>query len=1189
MDKIRVLFFNQSNGSDAFSQDIEDILAYLISRPSLILEQTVSIEDAKEKLADNNHDVLIMWVDHKNYDAWHQLDNFMEESETLYYLGFIVIFSFKEGNLLENAREAMLRRIYPFVCPIDFEVFLACIEALDSKMKYKKSLADLKNALLKADSLDSIVKKALQQLNTHPLVGYDGASISLVDRTTKIGKRYLLKIDPPSLRPDRSLQKDIHGDKALLIFWWNWYLAIRSSQLINAEELDLWFINFISLVSRIAGDKLMMKVDRETVVIIEDIESLSKKQLIDFGWKREVSTQDIKSWIGLAAKHQDQTVAVITLHHKISGKYKKSSQKLIEYLRNFGEIFADAIQNFFLKRNECVIKAIINEMGDDLKSEDLVRQILQKLKDELHCHTCNYFLVSYDSDNKEILKEEWRSAKDDSDAIKKLEKSSHKFKKGDGIVGAVLKDGKSRIVPNASEDKEFLPTLNHPGYNLSMLAVPVIPISNKHSNKPNRIIGVICCYEEKPDYFTVYDRDLVEDIALSAATVIERTMTLEFSNDISSEMAKLVLDTDKSEKLLKQICNHALRVTSAGSASIHLLNYLEKEKKYIPIKIPFYTYPHGEEADPRLNGYGTTDLVIEKGKTVEFSEHHRNFYRIAPEQIEKGVKYKIVVPLLTSKDNQQLLIGALYLNKYSEEPLSKVEKFALELLASQAASIIYDQKILSENKFMADAHEHFVRAIQSIADNDNIDLLLRDIAKYSCSLVNANFSYLVIRDITNNFKVKAAWPEYILTDLKSKHREDNKIGITGLVSNTGESILINDIHEHKKNNSEYGQAYIEFKKDTCSELAVPILEKDGTVIGIINLEHRKPYAFTRLHQTVIEHFARQVAIAFQKKNLIDRIRSNNRLLTTLHQSFPNIMSESAQNILYQVVSTTPEALGAKEVIVITYKKGKDDHTIDEIFPPRCNYLIKDLKKISLDVYVNQEEKIYRDGNIDQNNKGYNQIKFEKPVISGLCFPLSSGLKKMGVIWILFSKSIDQEQLEEDKDVYKVYINQIALAYENATRLEELKKKASEDLSKDIKIDYKYARQQATFFFVISVVASITGLGLIFAGVPQLLKSDAKNIINGGGISAVTGVILEAVTILAFNRAKEANERLDRYHQEIYHVGELSILLSATEQLDPQIVQEEKKKIIQTTTNHWLNSINDVRNTDKVNEVKKNDK
>jgi transcriptional regulator with GAF, ATPase, and Fis domain len=1150
MDKIRVLFLTQSSGEDTFTQDIESISSNLKSLDALTLSETVSIKEAKEKLVDN--DVLIMLLDRDHSDAWQQLDDFMEESEKLYYLGFIVIFGFQGKNLLENATEAMLRTIYPFVCPIDFDVLHASIKAIDSKMKYKKSLVNFKKDLLEADNLNSIVSKALEQLKHHPLVGYQEASISLVDRKNKPNKRYLLKIDPSNLHGDRSLQKNIQDDK------------------------------------------LITKVDQDTVVILESIYAEeSTEQFIDWGWEYDkVSTQHIKSWIGLAAKYQGQTVAIITLHHQRAGQYKKSNQKLVNFLRDFGEIFANAVEDLFIKRNQSVVKEIINQIADDLNSKELVKNILLKLQDTLKCNTCNYFSIGYHSNSKERYLSELTSTKDDS------EKSNHTFKKGVGIVGAVLKDGKSRIVPHASEDGEFVSTINYPGYNLSMLAVPVIQVFYEDSNNLNRIIGIICCHRKEPDYFTVYDRYLVEEIAISIATVIQRTMTLELSNEISSEMAKLVVDEKKIGELLNNICNHVLKITSAGSASIHLLTYLEDQKKYSFLETRD-DVKH-DEASPRLNGNGTTDLVIEKGETVEFSEKLGNFNRIAPEQRQKGVKYKIVVPLIIVKDEDKLIIGALYLTKCdSGEPLSKVEKFALELFASQAASIINDSNILKENKFRADAHDRFVDASTSIAGKDDIDLLLKDIAEYSCSLVAADLSYLVTCDATNKLEAKTASPEDILNDLKDKLKsnssQENKIGIIGLAVQKKESIIINDINEEKENNSEYWQSYIKFKKETCSQLSVPILRQDNTVIGVINLEDEKPYFFTKLHQKIIEHFARQVAIAFHKREYIDRITNNNHLLSGLHQSLSNIMSESSESILYQVASMTREALGAKEVFVIICKNGKYDNKNNQFIPDRCGTGKEYLEKISLDVYNEVVQRMFysdRDRNLDQDKNDSNQKEFEKLGLDGLCLPLSSGLdNQIGVMWIFFSKPIDKKQLEEDKDVYKLYLNQIALAYNNCNQFEELKKKASEDLSKKIDVDIIEARKEANYFSYLTLGSSAVGLVLIFGGLIWSLTNNGtnpKNSIDTGKLTAISGVLVQAVTVLAFNRGKEANDRVDKYHKEVYTVGQLNILLSATEQLDPRIIQEEKQKIIQTTTTHWLESINEIKNTDKTNEVKKPD-
>jgi GAF domain-containing protein len=691
----KILFLNLSNDDDNFSKYRQEMLETIEDLSNndnqIVLKKYEENKDEKKLFCNDLSDIdlLILWVDSEHCNDWIYFSEEIEKQNQI--LGFFVIFGIKEDKIKDNMEKAMMRNIYPFICPINYTNFKAYLQAVVSEIKYKKSLEKFKQDIWRTDNLDSLVNRAFEYLKRDP-VGYDRASISLVDNRTEEGNRYLFRYDPQpgydqqsgaSYRADRNLQKSIEKDR------------------------------------------LIKNVDRDTVLIIDKIQDKNKEKELDkLGWTKEAATEDIISWIGLAAKYQNRTIAIITLDQTQGKPYEPSDYRLREFLKDFGRIFAQAIVEFFKKRNQEVFEEIINEMGDDLKSEVLITQILQKLKNKLGCDNCNYFSVAYDSDKKEIFLKEYASAKDIFS--KKTEKSTHPFKKGVGIVGAVLEDGKSRIVPHAFEDKNFVPTLKHPGDKLSLLAVPVIPINNK--NKPNRIIGVICCYKKKPDYFTVYDRDLIENIALSAATVIERTQTLEFSNEISSEMAKLVVNPDK-KALLRQICDYALQVTSAGSASIHLLQHLGNNQYRATGE--HYTYPPGKESPPRLEGEntGTTFQAIKLNKTLEFSRENDKLVLVSSEQPDKisvtpapehpDVKYKLVVPLKIADEKQKdCLVGALYLNKYSEEPFSQVEKFAVELFASQAASIINDQNILLENTFRSKAREDFAEAIQNIATTD---------------------------------------------------------------------------------------------------------------------------------------------------------------------------------------------------------------------------------------------------------------------------------------------------------------------------------------------------------------------------------------------------------------------------------------------------------------------------------------
>ncbi|GCA92062.1 GAF domain-containing protein [Microcystis aeruginosa] len=1223
----KILFLNLSNDDDNFSKYRQEMLGtienLLNNDKSIELKKYKENKDEKKLFCNDLSDIdlLILWVDSEHCNDWIYFSEKIEKQSQI--LGFFVIFGIEEDQIEDNMEKAMMRNIYPFICPINYTNFKAYLQAVVSEIKYKKSLEKFKQDIWRTDNLDSLVNRAFEYLKRDP-VGYDRASISLVDNRTEEGNRYLFRYDPQpgydqqsgaSYRADRNLQKSIEKDR------------------------------------------LIKNVDRDTVLIIDKIQDKNKeKELDELGWTKEAATEDIISWIGLAAKYQNRTIAIITLDQTQGTPYEPSDYRLREFLKDFGRIFAQAIVEFFKKRNQEVFEEIINEMGDDLKSEVLITQILQKLKNKLGCDNCNYFSVAYDSDKKEIFLKEYASAK--GIFSKKTEKSTHPFKKGVGIVGAVLKDGKSRIVPHAFEDENFVPTLKHPGDKLSLLAVPVIPINNK--NKPNRIIGVICCYKKKPDYFTVYDRDLIESIALSAATVIERTQTLEFSNEISSEMATLVVNPDKTA-LLRQICDYALQVTSAGSASIHLLQHLGNNQYRATGE--HYTYPPGKESPPRLEGEntGTTFQAIKLNKTLEFSRENDKLVLVSSEQPDKisvtpapehpDVKYKLVVPLKIADEKQKYcLVGALYLNKYSEEPFSKVEKFAVELFASQAASIINDQNILLENTFRSKALEDFAEAIQNITATDNTDKLLKDVAEYSYSLVKDDlrflgypscsnlekqqeteqqwnnyvsilselFSYVVIRNIKGEWQLKANWPMYSFTGYFDSNKSEGisreiekrkSIAFPKLVRYSYFSSLLHEWlkpitfvpqqTEKRYNIFTYDGSEVEGEnqndgdilkkyalKDTShSLLAVPIKDKDERIIGVICLEHSQPYAFKELHQEVIEHFARQVAIAFQKKNFVNLLSNHNKILESLHTSLDKIVRESPKNMLYKAVSETREALKAESVIVIPYKKNmicQAYFSIGEVVPTPDEDLrsfIKAFEEISSNVYSKESEQWL------EPNKTTEELFKKLSISHGLCLPFSAGSsKKIGVMWILFSKSLDRDQSKKETYTYTLYANQIALAYANSMKFEELKYKSEKDLSKEIDEDHKRVRWQAGAWFLGSILASIAGFSLIGFGIYDLSKNN-PGFLSSGSAAIFSGIVLEAVTVLTFNQGKAANERLDYYHKELYNTGQLNILLSATEQLEPEIALEEKRKIIQSVANSWLKSPDETNNSEKTQEVK----
>jgi hypothetical protein len=353
-----------------------------------------------------------------------------------------------------------------------------------------------------------------------------------------------------------------------------------------------------------------------------------------------------------------------------------------------------------------------------------------------------------------------------------------------------------------------------------------------------------------------------------------------------------------------------------------------------------------------------------------------------------------------------------------------------------------------------------------------------------------------------------------------------------------------------------------------------------------------------------------VAIAFQKKNFVNLLSNHNKILESLHTSLHKIVRESPKNMLYKAVSETREALKAESVIVIPYKKNmicQAYFSIGEVVPTPDEDLrsfIKAFEEISSNVYNSGSaqwlepnkttEELFKKLSISHglclpfsagSSKKIEELFKKLSISHGLCLPFSAGSsEKIGVMWILFSKSLDQDQSNKNTDTYTLYANQIALAYANSMEFEELKYKSEKDLSKEIDEDHKRVRWQAGAWFLGSILASIAGFSLIGFGIYDLSKNN-PGFLSSGSAAIFSGIVLEAVTVLTFNQGKAANERLDHYHKELYNTGKLNILLSATEQLEPEIALEEKRKIIQSVANSWLKSPDETNNSEKTQEVK----
>lgn len=110
---------------------------------------------------------------------------------------------------------------------------------------------------------------------------------------------------------------------------------------------------------------------------------------------------------------------------------------------------------------------------------------------------------------------------------------------------------------------------------------------------------------------------------------------------------------------------------------------------------------------------------------------------------------------------------------------------------------------------------------------------------------------------------KREWEENTIDNILS-----GKGGIISWVVENLESALIMDV----RNEEPWKHIYVPKLKNIRSELTVPILGSSTSLLGIINLEHVEPNAFSAEQCNYVEHIATQVAIAIEKANQYESLK-----------------------------------------------------------------------------------------------------------------------------------------------------------------------------------------------------------------------------------------------------------------------------------------------------------------------------
>ncbi len=220
-------------------------------------------------------------------------------------------------------------------------------------------------------------------------------------------------------------------------------------------------------------------------------------------------------------------------------------------------------------------------------------------------------------------------------------------------------------------------------------------------------------------------------------------------------------------------------------------------------------------------------------------------------------------------------------------------------------------------------------------------------------------------------------------------------------------------------------------------LSVPIVYK-GKVIGVINVQHRKPHEYSLSTINLIKTIAKQVGGVIENAQLYEESKKKASQFDSLAKVSKSIISEHyLDEILNLIVVVTAEMLNSKICSIMLLDEKNDElgikatQSLSEEYKKKPNLkvnnslsgeVIKSRKPMA--VYdVRQEEKYF-----------YRDLAIKEELTSMLSVPMIVKDKAIGIINV-YTKT-PHHFSDEEMDVLQMVANQAAVAVENTKLMEE---------------------------------------------------------------------------------------------------------------------------------------------------------
>ena len=324
------------------------------------------------------------------------------------------------------------------------------------------------------------------------------------------------------------------------------------------------------------------------------------------------------------------------------------------------------------------------------------------------------------------------------------------------------------------------------------------------------------------------------------------------------EVADVVNTTLDLETTLRRVAELVRKVIDYEIFAILLLNE-QRQELYIRFQVG---YP--PEVADRLRvkvGQGVTGRAAQTRQAVLVAD-------VAQEEAYidaiPNVHSELAIPVIV----KNRVIGVIDIEARQTGYFTEEHKRLLTLIGSRMAVGIENARLHTRTTRQARTLLLLNEIAQELTSILNLDELLKRVAELLSRLIDYQMFSILLVDATGE-TLQHRFSQRFQERLSLKHDIAIGKGLVGHAAQSKEAILAADVSKDPR--------YLLLNPETRSELAVPLIYQ-GTVIGVLDLEHTRRGYFTEDHKRTLTTLAAQIAIAIENARLYEQIAKQEKRL-----------------------------------------------------------------------------------------------------------------------------------------------------------------------------------------------------------------------------------------------------------------------------------------------------------------------